>query len=393
MEDLPKRRTESPRFTFTEKRVASVESPDVGTVTVRDEREPGLVLLVTAGDARTYYAYYKFDGRPFRYKLGDARTLPVDTARQMCKAAMVKVAQGVNPHAERRAHAAGQTLGEFFKFFEKTAGAKKRSIGQDRDRFDRHFGKLANRRMAMLTTADVQSLHATIGAKHKVEANRCLALLRTLCRYAMTVRVIPSDPTYGVKMFDEVVRTRFLQDDELPKFMDAVEKTPDPTMRDLFKMFLYTGQRRGNVCAMRWDRIDFARSCWTIDAHTAKGKKAVVVPLSADAVKLLRERQKTADSDFVFSSYGRTGHIVEPKAAWKAMLKRAGLSGVVIHDVRRTIGSHATIGGASTLQIAAALGQSNQASTRAYAHLRNQDAQATLAKTLAKIKAKAKAKE
>ena len=73
--------------------------------------------------------------------------------------------------------------------------------------------------------------------------------------------------------------------------------------------------------------------------------------------------------EWVFPSYGKTGHLVEPKKAWNRLLDRAEISDLRIHDLRRTLGSWQAATGASLPVIGKSLGHKNQATTAIYARL------------------------
>jgi integrase len=72
---------------------------------------------------------------------------------------------------------------------------------------------------------------------------------------------------------------------------------------------------------------------------------------------------------WVFPSTGKTGHLVEPKKAWKRILERADLSDLRIHDLRRSLGSWQAATGASLSIIGKSLGHKNINSTAIYARL------------------------
>ena len=132
----------------------------------------------------------------------------------------------------------------------------------------------------------------------------------------------------------EHARERFLHPDEFPRFWKALEDHPDEKLRDFFKVSLLTGARRSNVQAMRWAHVNLERATWTMPPEEMKGDRAMVITLAAPVVAILTERKAANDrknpgerSPYVFPSYGRTGHLTEPKAAWAAILERAGLDG------------------------------------------------------------------
>jgi integrase len=95
----------------------------------------------------------------------------------------------------------------------------------------------------------------------------------------------------------------------------------------------------------------------------------MLVPLVGEVLEILTRRRLTASSGFVFPSYGKTGHLAEPRKGWDRIKKTAGLADVRLHDLRRTMGSYQTISGASTAVVGKTLGHKNPASTAVYARM------------------------
>jgi len=141
------------------------------------------------------------------------------------------------------------------------------------------------------------------------------------------------------------------------------------TSRREVLMCLLTGARRSNVEAMTWEQIDFSLDSWRIPE--TKNGESLTLPLSPDAVNILKTRKAAAKEGdkWVFPGPGSTGHLVEPKAAWKRILQRAQLSDLRIHDLRRTFGSWQAATGASLLVIGKSLGHKSLSATQIYSRL------------------------
>jgi len=84
------------------------------------------------------------------------------------------------------------------------------------------------------------------------------------------------NPCRGVKKFKEASRDRYLQPGELRPFFAALAEE-EPIWRDFFLLCLFTGARRGNVAAMRWDDIDIEGGLWRLPAEETKGAEPIVV--------------------------------------------------------------------------------------------------------------------
>jgi integrase len=158
-----------------------------------------------------------------------------------------------------------------------------------------------------------------------------------------------------------------LQADELPAFFTALAEEPNGTLRDYFLISLLTGARRSNVQEMQWKQINFERAEWRIP--TTKNGEPQTVTLSAEALEILRNRKTDDAGVWVFPSTGVTGHIVEPKKAWKRILERAGIDDLRIHDLRRTLGSWQAKTGASLAIVGKSLNHKSPSTTAIYARL------------------------
>jgi integrase len=157
----------------------------------------------------------------------------------------------------------------------------------------------------------------------------------------------------------------------LPRFFAALTEATE-LIQDFVLVSLLCGARRSNVQAMKWCDIDFTTRLWRIPPEQSKNKMVVVVPLSPPVLGILERRRAAGNgSAWVFPSPrpGRAGHLVEPKRGWRAILKRAGLDDVRLHDLRRSLGSWLAISGTSMPIIGKALGHTQLKATEIYARL------------------------
>ncbi|MCG2685361.1 MAG: site-specific integrase, partial [Planctomycetales bacterium] len=178
------------------------------------------------------------------------------------------------------------------------------------------------------------------------------------------------NPALGIKRFSEEKRDRFLHADELRAFFVSLQAEPNAMLQHFFLLCLLTGARRGNIQAMRWDEIDFNTALWRIAGEDAKAGIPIVIPLTTAALDVLHARQEAnGTSPWVFPSRGKHGHIVEPKAAWKRIIERAGLVDVRPHDLRRSLGSWMAITGAGLPVVGKMLGHTQASTTQIYARL------------------------
>jgi integrase len=120
-------------------------------------------------------------------------------------------------------------------------------------------------------------------------------------------------------------RSRTLGDDELR----SIWNVDYPIFGSLLKFILLTATRRYEAGHMTWAEIE--NGVWIIPAVRYKTKIDHVIPLSQMALSVLPER----NGEFVFSANGRQalGNYTKHK---EAIDEISGVSGWVIHDLRRT---------------------------------------------------------
>ena len=308
---------------FTKMRLAAIPVPQGKRVYVYDEKTEGLCLCVTPAGTRTFYIYKWMDRRPVRIPLGKFPTLSVEQARTACRKLLGKHADGVDVQQARQAARHEQTVAGLWSFWLAYAEQSKRpkSLSEDKRQYNSFLKPWAGRRLSTIKKADVAALHAKIGKENgKYAANRVLSLVRAMFNKAGDMGFNGVNPAVGVKRFPEEKRDRFLGADELPSFFKAL-LAENATFRDFFLLAILSGARRSNVQSMAWADVDLNAAYWRIPS--TKSGVPVVVPLVPAAVAILTARRKiTNGSPFVFPSSGRTGHIMDPKAAWCDCLPR-----------------------------------------------------------------------
>lgn len=341
--------------------------------TYQDTKLPGFVLMVSPKGAKTFAARRRVNGRDERVMIGRYPVITPELARKRAAELLGQMAAGVSPKAEARRLKHSGTIGALFAGWLASAKAKgRRSTEHDEQRFAQHLGRWAERSPESITRADVRAWHQAIGeTSGPIAANRAAELLRRLYRYgaAQELLTCPS-PTDGLEKFPEVKRDRILTTDERGRFLRSLRDEPNQDMADLFRLLLLTGQRLSPVMEMRWGDLDLPARRWRIPM-TKNGKPHTVALVEAAAAVLERRRQAMG-GEWVFpgrpNKAGQVKPIAEPKTAWARVCKRAGITGLRIHDLRHTFASLMTDAGASTKQVGHAVGHRDQRSTDRYQH-------------------------
>lgn len=373
------------RIKLTEQRIAALGTESTVAQYIYDTLVPSLAVRSTRTGIKTFVVVKKIHGRTQRITLGRFPALRLDDARQAAQGVAGDLAQGRDPIAQRKALRIRKTrLEEIWPKYLLHLKSRNRTWARDEERWKTHvapaFGKKAARD---ITRADCQALVDRIGVRHKIAANRIASFLSSLFGFAADD--VPVNPAKKLRRYPENSRSRILKSEELPMLLSAIEAETQP-WPDVFKMLLYTGARRGAVAKMRWHDVDLGSGIWTIPPESAKNKTATSIPLTSPATKLLGRRlQIRAGEPWVFPSAVGNGPIVGLPKAWARILKRANLSNLRIHDIRRSVGTALARGGASPHIIATGLGHRSIASAKSYVRLAGEDARQALGDAISSL--------
>jgi integrase len=201
------------------------------------------------------------------------------------------------------------------------------------------FQSLFGTPLTKITRSDVvRVLDEIVASGTPYRANRALSALKKLMNWALDRGMIDVNPIAGLKPpHRERARDVVLSDEELLSVMNAARAEGYP-FGNALEMLILTGQRRSEVAEMRWSEIDLERAIWTIPAARSKNGHSHEVPLSSQAVSLLRSLPRFLSSDWVFTTTGRV-----PISGFGRVKHRlhvaAGMPNWRIHDIRRTVAS------------------------------------------------------
>lgn len=193
--------------------------------------------------------------------------------------------------------------------------------------------------------------------------NRTLELVRAILRKCVNDWEW-LDRAPQVRMLKEPTRRiRFLTHDEAQRLLAALPEH----LADMAAFSLQTGLRAANVTGLQWSQVDLARRLAWVHPDQAKARRAIPVPLNADAVLLVR-KQVGKHLTHVFSYRCKPVTQVSTKA-WYAALARAGITDFRWHDLRHTWASWHMQSGTPQFALQELGGWESAEMVRRYAHL------------------------
>jgi integrase len=308
---------------------------------VWDTVQRGLAITVQPSGSMAWKTVYAFHGRPRWLHLADASAIGLADARKLANEIMYKVAQGLDPAAERRASRSADTFadlaGRYLKYSESRNKSWRQAAGLVRKHLLPRWGKL---RAMDVSRSDVNAMVASIAAP--ITANQVLASASAIFTWAVKKEVagIKLNPCAGVERNKTTSRERVLSDSEIPLFWSAFNSAGLREGRAL-RLVLLLGQRPGEIANMRSEHIE--GNWWTMPGDPVpalawpgtKNAQSHRVFLPAPAQQIIAEMDTTGR---IFGSLP----VAYLSSAMRAICGDLGVERATPHDLRRTNGTTIT---------------------------------------------------
>ncbi len=276
-------------------------------------RGKGLYILVTPDDRRWWRFRYKFQGREKSLSLGVFPEVGIAEAEDRRDDFRKELRGGIDPSVKRRAER--NAGGDTFRAVAEEWLANQRdlspgTIEQFRTRLTTYlYSKIGNHRVGAIEPTDLLAALRTVEAKGRYDtAHRCRSLAGRVIRYAIATGRAKRDPSADLRDALISVRTKhhaaITNPREVGKLLNAIDgyagfSSVMSALRLAPLVFLRPGELRG----ANWSEIDLAAGEWRIPAIRMKAKQDHIVPLSRQAVAILREQfAVSGNGKFVFPS-------------------------------------------------------------------------------------------
>ncbi|TDJ40495.1 MAG: DUF4102 domain-containing protein [Gammaproteobacteria bacterium] len=286
------------------------------------------------------------------HSLADARQW-----REQCKR---QISQGTSPAAEKRQRSAElhHTVEELAeRWLQKVVEPARKDANTVRRVLEKDvLPVIGSRRVDEVTVADVLRVVDRVKARGAdMMALQTHGTVRRLLDYGMARQLIQVNPAAAVQsryVGTPKPRTRVLSLDEVGQLLRALYASDLKRSQILaIHLLLLTWARKGELTAARWSEFDLEAALWAIPAERMKKSRPHLVPLSDQAVSILRELRERCDgSEWMLPSNRSRGR--RPLAHNTLNKALAALSltlpSFVIHDFRRTASTHAHEAGFSS---------------------------------------------
>ncbi len=282
--------------------------------------EKGLYLLVTTTGSKLWRLKYRVDGKEKKLALGaypEVSLKDVRTARDAAR----KVAQsGGDPALAKREGriakriASANTFGAIAEEYIAKLEAEQKAdvtIGKTRWLLSKLAPSLGTRPVAEITPHELLAvLRVSEKAGQRETARRLRSFASRVFRYAVATARASADPAQPLAgaLVSPVAKHHAAITDAVAfgALLRSIEAYGgQPVTKLALRFSAHVFQRPGEIRQAEWSEIDFDSAVWTIPAARMKQRQPHRVPLSQQALGILREAQAlSGDGRFVFPKLG-----------------------------------------------------------------------------------------
>jgi integrase len=313
--------------------------------------EGGLLLLVRPSGTKVWQLPYRLSDKYNVYTIGQYPEIGSADARRLKDEAkkLIKAGTDPNKHKEEQFQ---RNLGAAESTFEaigrewhgKQTWNPKHSKNILNALEKDVFPKIGYKQVNKVTAQDILSVLHGIETRDALDVakrvnQRCVAIFD----YAIAKSLCEFNPAIGrtkTLKTQEVKHRPSLRENQLPDFMKKLEDyRGGMIVRLALKLLLLTFVRPGELRWGRWDEIDEKKAEWRIPAERMKMKRPHIVPLSKQALAVLKElREKTGRTDLLFPGERGADKPISDVTLIKALIIMGytGDKKVVPHGMRHT---------------------------------------------------------
>ncbi len=317
----------------------------------------GLYLLVTQTGGKLWRIKYSFNGKEKLLSIGIYPTLSLSEARDKRHEAKKKIEAGIDPGEEKKSIEASRiaTAENTFEKIARECFSKMAdvwttdTIRTNMGRLERDiFPVIGNRPIDDITVKDVLETLQRVESRGTIDsAHRCKTLCSKIFRFAVATDRVKHDITTNIqgalKPIARTHRAAILTSDEIAGLLRSIDGYQGTfIVKCALKLAPLLFVRPGELRHAEWVEIDFEKALWTIPAGKMKMKQSHIVPLSHQAIAILKELNLlTGNGGYVFPSFRSNDRPMSNNAVLSA-LRRMGyekdeMSGHGFRAMARTI--------------------------------------------------------
>jgi integrase len=298
--------------------------------------EKGLYLLVNPSGGRWWRLKYRYGGKEKKLSLGVYPDVGLKLARDKRDAERRVLGAGTDPSAARRAERSATDATFRAVATEWLARQNLGSATHDKAKWQLEqqlFPELGDKPIRAISAPDLLAVLRKIEVRGKIEtAHRVKQRASQVFRYAIATGRGERDPAADLRgaltPLKPKNRAAVTHPAKVGELMRALHGySGHPVTHAALRLAPYVFVRPGEIRAAEWTELDLEAAEWRISADRMKMREAHIVPLSTQAVAVLRDIQPlTGAGKYVFPSL-RTLKRCMSENTITAALRRLGYSG------------------------------------------------------------------
>ena len=242
---------------------------------------------------------------------------------------------------------------------------------------------LGDRRASRLTRGDVEEYRTKRqaettrrgGAPSPGTLDREVELLKRLLNYAAACGRLTQNPIAHVKLLRVPNVRRVVIDEEAFQRLHA---KAEAWLRPILLVAFDTGMRKSEVLNLRWSQLDLKAGAARLEAEDTKTEEPRVVYLTERVLATLAKQPRLLHADFVFVNPATGRPYADIQAAVERAREVAGLTGIWVHDLRRSFVTLARRSGLPESVVARFSGHRTAAVFKRYNIVEEQDLKAAV---------------
>ncbi|WP_373089201.1 tyrosine-type recombinase/integrase [Sneathiella sp.] len=293
--------------TLTTKSLDAMKPATVKRYEVQDAKAPGLHVRVSTTGARMFYTMSRANGKRRRIKIGPYPVLSLADARRRTMEIARSIELGEYEKTPETPDETAPTLGEVIPQFIELHAKPNTKDWKRTESVLHKFDGMKDRPLDQIKRQEVSKvLDAIVANGTPTRANRALSAIKKLMNWCVMRGTIETSPVALLRPpTREIQRDRVLNDNEIRAIWRHSEAEEYP-FGPFLKLLMITGQRRSEVSGMRWSELNLDEGVWELPASRVKNARLHIVPLPAQAVAILQSLHRFLNSDFVFTTTGRS---------------------------------------------------------------------------------------
>ena len=291
-------------------------------------------MRVSQGGARSFFLFTGKAHNRRRRMLGRFGIVTLAQARAEAKRLLAEQVLGLGKPRTITFSAALATFEE-----QKYPRLRPSTVRGYKGSFQRHFTrKLGDLHLADIAFEDVVAITDKL-VKTPSEQRHAIVVVSTFFRWCVRRRLLKHSPIDGIEVPKPKRRKRVLSDEELVKLWQGLEQSTEH-FRSIVRLLILTGQRRGEVRALRPTWYKHNEQAFVLPSEITKNKREHVVPLGPLALDVVVALPRDVALWFPCDRHNGNAFSGFSKATSELKKRLQDMAPWTLHDLRRTFSTN-----------------------------------------------------